>query len=337
MKKIIIPGIIVIILGLLAYWQYQSKNKSRIHFKENIFAIKDDSKIQKIFMADKNNNTLLLEKMGDDDWMVNGKYKVRKSPLKELLRTLRLMKARNPVPKTAMENVIKDMASDNIKVEVYGKGNALLKSFFVGSPSNKDRGNYMKLENADQIFVVGIPGFEGYLHTRFSTDENIWRNRAIFEYEPGEIIKIRVEFPQLDNESFEIKVLKRDSFELTPLGQDVVKIQNPDQRLLASYINQYRKIHAETFLNTLAIKDSVIQSMPICEITVTNQANDVNKIRIFRKAVDRRTKSQFDQENNPLKYDVDRHYALINGGKDFVMIQQFVFDKILKGYSFFKP
>jgi Domain of unknown function (DUF4340) len=337
MKKLIIPGIIVIVLGLLAYWQYQSGHKNRAIVADKSFAIKDDSKIAKIFLADKYNKTVLLEKTKTGQWLLNGKYKIRESPLYELLRTLRLMKIRNPVPKTAMKNVIKDMASDNIKVEVYDKDNQLLKSFFVGSPSNKDRGNYMKLENSDQIYVVGIPGFEGYLHTRFSTDETIWRNRAIFEYEPGQISKIKVEYSQLQKESFEIKVIKRDSFELKPHDSLTEKILHPDQRLLASYINQYRKIHAEAFINHLSLKDSVVQSIPICEITVTNQSGDENKIRIFRKPVDKRTKSQFNKEGKELKYDIDRHYALINQGRDFVLIQQFVFDKILKGYSFFKP
>jgi hypothetical protein len=42
-----------------------------------------------------------------------------------------------------------------------------------------------------------------------------------------------------------------------------------------------------------------------------------------------------DDFGNAAPYDRDRLYALVNDGKDFTLVQYFVFDKILRPMSFF--
>ena len=51
--------------------------------------------------------------------------------------------------------------------------------------------------------------------------------------------------------------------------------------------------------------------------------------------VNKRSKTQFDDRGQRVKYDVDRLFALMNNGKDFVIIQYYVFGKILLGYDDF--
>ena len=58
-------------------------------------------------------------------------------------------------------------------------------------------------------------------------------------------------------------------------------------------------------------------------------------MKIFLMPVNKRSKSQFDEVGEPLKYDVDRMYALVNDGKDFAIIQYYTFGKILLGYDDF--
>jgi hypothetical protein len=52
--------------------------------------------------------------------------------------------------------------------------------------------------------------------------------------------------------------------------------------------------------------------------------------------INQRTKQQTDPNTGrPMLYDSDRYYALINHNKDFVVIQQYVFGKILRQYDDF--
>ena len=44
---------------------------------------------------------------------------------------------------------------------------------------------------------------------------------------------------------------------------------------------------------------------------------------------------QFDYEGNPLKYELDKYFALVNNGQDFALIQHFVFGKLFIGGKFF--
>jgi hypothetical protein len=46
--------------------------------------------------------------------------------------------------------------------------------------------------------------------------------------------------------------------------------------------------------------------------------------------------NETDYNGKPLPYDLDRAYALVNDGKDFTLIQFFVFDKILKPLKYFE-
>ncbi len=47
------------------------------------------------------------------------------------------------------------------------------------------------------------------------------------------------------------------------------------------------------------------------------------------------TSEEFDAKGNKLKYDVDRYFASINGGSDFVIVQNFHFGRLLKGFNYF--
>ena len=45
----------------------------------------------------------------------------------------------------------------------------------------------------------------------------------------------------------------------------------------------------------------------------------------------------FDPEGNVYPYDIDRLYGLVNEDRDFVILQYYVFDKVLRPLSYFEP
>ena len=52
----------------------------------------------------------------------------------------------------------------------------------------------MILENSSEPYVVSIPGFNGYLSSRFSCEENDWKDKIIFNYDKNEIESVHLNY-----------------------------------------------------------------------------------------------------------------------------------------------
>ena len=70
-------------------------------------------------------------------------------------------------------------------------------------------------------------------------------------------------------------------------------------------------------------------------MSVTDRTGETKKMTVFYMPLNKRSKLQQDQYGNELPFDLDRFYALINEGKDFVVIQNFVFGKVFRKYEDF--
>jgi hypothetical protein len=99
-------------------------------------------------------------------------------------------------------------------------------------------------------------------------------------------------------------------------------------------INAYKFVNFESIISGLDQKsiDSITATTPLNIVTLTDTTGKVNVVKTFRLVNDN---GDFDEEGNLLPYDRDRLYALINGGKEFVLIQYFVFDPITRPLSYF--
>lgn len=320
----------VLLLLVLAFWCLGGRGSG-----DRDFAVKDSEKIGKIFLADRENNTVLLERKGPKKWILNKTYKADQSAVDELLRTLRLMTVKAPVADAARENVIKGMAVKNTRVEIYDRKGKLIKAFFIGAPVERGSGNYMLMDGSDELYVVHIPGLNAMLHTRFFTDLPKWRDREVFHYEPGSIRRVEVEYPVQADQSFAIEVYRRDSFALYPLHREALPNAIPEKRNIARYLNAFREVNAEAYLNSYSKQDSILSQGPYAVIRVEDTAGNMKQISLFYKPLDKRTKMLMDSSGQYLPFDRERSYALINNDKDFVLIQDFVFGKLLMRYDYF--
>jgi len=322
--------IALLLLFVLAFWCLGGRGSG-----DRDFAVKDSEKIGKIFLADRENNTILLERKGPEKWILNKTYKADQTAVDELLRTLRLMTVKAPVADAARENVIKGMAVKNTRVEIYDRKGNLIKAFFIGAPVERGSGNYMLMDGSDELYVVHIPGLNAILHTRFFTDLPKWRDREIFHYEPGSIRRIEVEYPVQADQSFAIEVYRRDSFTLYPLHREALPNAIPNKRVIARYLNAFREVNAEAYLNSYSKKDSILSQGPYAVIRVEDTSGNMKQISLFYKPLDKRTKMLMDSSGHYLPFDRERSYALINNDKDFVLIQDFVFGKLLMRHDYF--
>jgi len=339
--------IIVILLLIATAAILLSRRSGTLNERTSNFAVKDTATITKIFLADKNNRNILLERQVDGTWALNETYLAQKSSIDQLLETIYHLTPKYPVPQKAHDNVVSRLASRSVKVEVYQNVYRInlfdwiklfehekrTKVFYVGGATADNVGTFMIMEGADIPFVVHILGFRGYLAPRFSTMEKDWRDHTVFKTKMADIQSVILEMPGEPENSF--KVLKEDSdLKLIQLKTNQ-EIESYDTLRLLNFLTSFSDIRYEALLNDIEAdrKDSIISSQPFIEITLTDMNGNSTHIKTFhRPNVDR----QFDEAGKLYVHDLDRAYALINGGRDFVMIQYYVFDKILRPLSFFR-
>ena len=78
-------------------------------------------------------------------------------------------------------------------------------------------------------------------------------------------------------------------------------------------------------MNNFSKKDSIFNSTPFYTISLSNTNGKINSITAYHKEPKREDYMQ--KNGQKLDYDVDRMYAKFNS--DLVLIQFYVFDKIL--------
>ena len=106
-----------VLLVVIIFYLYNDKKISS-NINSNMFAVEDTSCISKIFLADRNGTSILLEK-NKNNWILNKKYDVKKSSINFLLSTIKDIRVHKSVPINATNNIIKDIATNGIKVEIY--------------------------------------------------------------------------------------------------------------------------------------------------------------------------------------------------------------------------
>lgn len=324
------------ILGLALYFTLDNRS-STIKTQLRNFAVEDTASITKIYLADKSDKTILLERQENGIWRLNGKYQARQDVVNNLLGTIKTVTLRSPVSKAMFESVVKRMAGSSTKVELYKNGeNTPFKVYFVGSSNQDHTGTFMLMENSTIPFVMHVEGHYGFLGTRYTTKENDWRSNALWTF-PGEEIKtiasIKVDKKYNPTMSFEIRKSNDDFYELFDLAGN--KMNGVSQKKIRFYVKQYQSVSYEGFEETRRAdyKDSVMANLPIREIyTVTTISGEEITIQTYQKPL---PNGGMDYEDNKIEIDMDRMYGLINNNL-FVVIQYYVFDPLNVDITFFK-
>jgi hypothetical protein len=339
--------IAVLVLGVIATALVLTNSRSTFKREFSDFAVDDTSNITKIFMSDKNNNNLILTRVQPGQWLVSNKYAGSKANIDLLMGTMLGLEVKASVPKAATENIIRDLATSAVKVEIYQwkyrinlfdivrlfPHEKLTKVYYVGGPIQSNMGSYMIMEHSSVPFVVYLPGLRGFVTPIYSPIEKYWRDYSVFKKSIQQIESVKIEFPADPGNSFEIKNNGNINLRLFGLN-DNRQVPDFDTLKVMNFMTSFRSISFEALINDLDPhrKDSILSTTPYCIISLTDTSHNTNSIKIFRRGAG---PGETDGLGKPALYDMDRIYALVNGGKDFTLAQYFVFDKILRTKSFF--
>lgn len=326
------------ILGIIAvaYTYFNREDALMRGLKaERNFAVKDVSRLRKIFIAQRDGETTLLEKKGSE-WLYNGQHKARPNAIENLLDAIQRVEIDHIPAKAAIKNIIRNLAGEGIKVELYESGDKPIKTYYIGSGTQDERGVYMIIEGFDQPFVCHIPGWEGNLRYRFTLRGDDWRDKTVFAEDPDNIQKVSIEYPKQKNRSFKLE-RKGNSFDIRPFYEITPQFRLPYREGSAeAFLIGFESLVAEAFENETPAKDSVRQIIPFSIITVTNKQGETTQAKlfpIFPEAVvstDPKT-GQWIGANGAT---VERYFVDHSSG-DFMLIQDRVFRKVLRGYEFF--
>ncbi len=337
----------VIILTAIALVLVLSRSETTFRKDSADFAVDDSATVTRIFMSDKNNNSVTLNRLGPGNWQVNNQYPASKFNVEMLLQTMSELMVKNPVAKAAQNNVIRELAVNSVKVEIYQKAyridlfgqirwfphEKLTKVYYVGGATSSNQGTFMLMENASTPFVTYLPGLRGFVSPRYSPLSKYWRDYTVFKKTIPEIVKVRVEVPGTPDFSYEVTNNRNNTYTLVSL-KDNKQIFDYDTLRMLNFLSGFRNLNYEALLNDIDKHkiDSVVNSQPFIVITLTDTSGATRTMKTYHK---QGPEGQADPQGNPLPYDLDRLYATVNGDKDFVVIQYFVFDKVLRPKSFF--
>jgi len=296
--------IIISIAIIIANGCAETNERSKI-----IFYVQDISSITKIFLADRNGNTITLDKDGED-WKVNNQFEVRKDAISTLLSTLRRIRIKKPISNQSFDNIVKYMATTGISVEIFS-GDKMIKAYTIGSNTPDHLGTYMLLRNTKDPYVVHMPSFNGFLSPRYgvqgnSLDVNTWRSNRIFNLTLDNIKSIKFTDCLNNSNSYSLStkpIILRDSI------HQVVKF---NQNNILKLLNSFANLNCESFKD----EENKIDAIQLEELIVNSDTLRTYKI------------SESEIKNKEDNFTVERKYATLNSG-ELMLIQDYVFNKVL--------
>ena len=345
--SIVIVAILVVIAGILIG---NNRYLSSLRGEAADFTVYDTASVTKLFFADKSGNQVVLQRDGKA-WTVNNEYRANQSLVNEMLYTLTRMRIKMPVSVRKTDNTISQMATTNTKVEVYQMLPRInlfnkvklfyhekrSKVFYVGGVTQDNIGTYVLKEGGDKVYVAHLPMLNGSISSRFSANPTDWRSHIIFNSRLNDIQAVKLEINDDPDNGFIINENERYQYTMNRLNGEPVEFS--DNKVL-NLLTSFSDVRFEAFLYDIepARRDSIINSPFQQRLTLTTKDGISRSVTTFRMRTnaDIYDYSTEDIDNfHDMINDPDHKYALLSEGNEFVLIQDFVFGKLLKPADFY--
>ncbi len=335
---------LVLLLLIIATIFVMTDKNTTLFAKDSEFSVRDTASIVKIYMADKNNKQVLFERKANG-WVLNDSLKAHKLNVQMLLKTIKDLRVKYPVPQKAHNSIVKMMSGSSVKVEIYKNdyyinlGSIHLfpyvkkeRVFYVGDATQDNMGTYMLIEGEERPYVITIPGFRGFVAARFTTNPEDWMSHAIYRIAYNNIQQVSVERPSSPEKSFQIRKLTE--------GYEIMALQNRqilpiyDTVALYTFLDGFKNINYESLLSGLPQQkiDSLLTCEPVHIIKITETNGHSSELKTYKMLAGQNQEALYGFEP---EYDLDRIYAWYEGR--MLLVQYFTFDKITRPIDYFYP
>ncbi len=292
--------------------------------EEYAFYVEDTAAIDRIVLYDKSPAKVELVRT-ENGWMVEGKHPARPDAIETILMTLNRMQLRNFIPERMKETVLKRMSVYGTTVELYQNGEHL-KTIIVGTDAQDEMGTYMMIEGANAPYAVHIPGFNGFLSTRFFAEPYLWYERIITDMDPRSIKEVRVHYPDSMEASFNLRVHGSEDFALSRIQTgDLI---SPDPIKIKQFLVAVSRMRYEGAIipsdPIYARRDSLLAHTPVFELEVVNDSESI----VLKAFKIKGPEEAYDPEAEAPEYDPDRLHAFIND-EQMVLVQYYGLRNVL--------
>jgi len=345
-KRNIILIAVVAVVGIVAL--IVALRGSRKSTFPQDYHIEDISSVTRIFMADKQNQQVLLTRVADSSWIVDNEYPANQPMVDLLLETLNSMRIRQQVNRSAIPTIIKDLSARAIKVEVYQRKplinwfggrlqlfprEKLGVTYFVGRETQNMMASYMFREGDKVPYIIHIPGFRGFLTPRFVTEPLKWRSHNIVDYDVREIERVELQIPDMPEENFAVQ-REGEGFYLELQGKR--RAPGFDTARVAQMLSCFTNLNFDEFAGIVpnSFADSCVATSPRTILHITDTAGNTHEMRTYIKYNNPDDILAMPDPEMYETFDLDRLYAIVDN-KDTVLIQYYIFDNILQPASYF--
>ena len=170
-NTLLLLGVLLVLLGAYFLFLYD-RGGSSLDESEIAFAIPDTAQITEMVMVKviggEDQQGIQLEKT-EEGWRVNGEYFAFQPHINRFLHVLSLIRVRDALAPKGQATAQQLLAQGHTRVELFSK-KGLIKAYQVGTEYKGGKGTLMRLESADDAYVVELPGLQGYLNVYFSLD-----------------------------------------------------------------------------------------------------------------------------------------------------------------------
>ena len=325
-RTLLLLGIIVVLAGgiWLASQQNQQQQLKALGY-DRAFAIQNLEVVNRIFLADRQGSKTQLTKKGGQ-WWYDDQYLVNESAITNLLHTIENVTVKQKPANAAVPNMVEDLATNGIKVEIYGSNAQLLKAYYVGGSTIDERGTYMIMDGAEQPYICYLPDWEGNIRFRYNLKDTDWRDKTIFKASVDHILSVAIEYPKQKNKSFKVE-FRNNQHQVMPFYNWMTISDTPvNQAAIERFLIGFNRLAAEAFENENPRRDSVEQLIPFCRIQLVRKDSTIQEAALYP------IPSKYSTPGHT--QEVERYFASSISG-DFYLVQHRVFKEVLWAYDYF--
>jgi uncharacterized protein YbdZ (MbtH family) len=325
MRKIVLYIIVVIVLIIGAGIIYFTKMGNPFGKDDSDFAIDEINKVTKIVLTSKQGKVELIKL--PEGWQVNKRFMARESSVEFLLQVLSRLKIKSPVSDEKFSKETKILTKNVVFIEVFEQLRRI-KSFSLYKVNSNSYGNYARKREGTNPYVLYIPGFNKPIGSLFVTEEKFWKPYIIFNYQPGMIKAVKMDYPDSPEKSFRIVKTGDNRYKLLQNGKEVPVFDTLAIERYLSYFRNIRFVRWELGIDS-AETDSVISTTPEFILTVTDKTGNHNTIKTYSMLV-----SLVDRKNM-LTASHNEVFVKQNDEKELSVARYFDLDPVIKEIKYF--
>lgn len=337
MKKSITLIIAILAVVGLGWWATSLSDKKGNSNKTELidFAVENSDDIDKLLITNNSGYTYEIVK-SNGEWTDKDGNCISQESAKFIIKAIKNIEFKGYLKDNAREKMITLMSAQHVKVEIFTNGE-WSKTWYIGPAAPDHYGQIMLLDSkkygkSDLPVEMKIKGVNGIIEPYFFADPRKWMCTNIFAIPLGEMAKVDLKFNDEPERSF--TVVKQGS--KMDVYQQGGKLNNVDTNMIFTYLNNYKKIHFEiaNYVLTPEQVDSVKNTIPFCELTVTETSNKTKKLKCYRVVTSVNDVDKIQGLANIYDTDRDKLWVELPNG-ELVKCQYFVFNPLLLGDIYF--